>query len=224
MGTSFLDIYNLAEKIHEDQRICNKPTNQIYSLYNDYLTFARAGFQWDCKNDLDDIIPFAQQDYIYSFDGNDYIFPLSPTPPVGCQFYVGYYDPNDKLVEVPISNYSFDNVSNILTILNETFAKGTEVYIGAYVVGSFNSELTNPEKIILAEGMLVPWSQEMLMRDKQLHQIIYGGSSKIYSQAQHITALSSLVDNQHWVKFKGLISEYTYRNAINLNGLGGGLI
>lgn len=218
MATQFVDIYNLNEKIREDNRLKAKPTNQIYKLYYDYLTYAISYFADDCYKDLNNLTAFSQQEYYFKTNGTDNQFLLLPTPPTNCLFYVGTTTDEDiGYTEVDLSNYSYNSTTNVLTISNPILAVGVSVYISGYIIGQFNSDLNNVEKVILAEGMNVPWSQEMLFRDKQMHQMVYGGSTKIYSQAQHISALSNIFDNLYYKHVCEMINDYTYKQNPNKN-------
>jgi hypothetical protein len=80
------------------------------------------------------------------------------------------------------------------------------------------------EKAILSEGMLVPYSQEALHKQSLLNQIVYGGSSKIYSQANHIDSVLNVSNNQYYNILQNMITNYSYKDkgSNKVKGLAGG--
>lgn len=221
MSTSFLNIYNLNEVIKNDNRLQKKTANQLYSLYYLYLTYAISYFTLDCYQNLEDNIPFSQQEYLFTSDGIDNQYLLSSTPIFGCKFYVGFRESSD-LIYTQIFNYTFDSNTNIITINNNP-PLNYEVYISAYIIGQFNADLTTLEKSILSNGMLVPYSQEQEFKNSLLSQMVYGGTSKLYSQANHIREVKDVTNNQYFNVVKGMINEYSFKaNPNGVKGLGGG--
>ena len=229
MGTQFIDIYRQNEILKNDQRLNSKITNQIYSLYAQYLDFAIGEFEIDCYKDLEtNLVPFSQAEYEFIANGTDNQFLLqSPnTPATNCLFYVGYAKDNTTAyTEITSNNYIYNSTTNILTITNPTLiTAGYLIYVSAYVIGSFAVTLNKQEINILNQGMLVPWDMEHVHRDSLLAQKVYGGSQKLYSQAQHISSVNNVMDNQYFQIFKGMIRNYTYRyNQNKTQGLAGGL-
>ena len=219
MATSYLDIYFMNSLIKEDCRLVNNPSNTIYKIYYGYLQYAISYFIHDCYKDLTDRVPFSQQEYTYYANGKDNIFQLTKLPEDGSQFYVGTVSDSGY---TKIQNYTYDASSGDITINGDILAANTEVYIASYVIGQFNVDLNDREINILAEGMSLPYIHEMNTKNSLLTQIVYNGSSKIYSQAQHIAAVTNLSEDQYWNRIYRLIADYTYREAPdNLRGLGG---
>jgi len=211
--TSFLEIYNLQETLKNDSRLINKPTNQIYSLYNSYLQYAVGLFYPYCYKDLlTNSQEFSQIEYYFESDGTDNNFLLqSPSIPLtNGQFYVGYKtSENSVYTEVQSSDYTYNSATNVLTIALDTFFKGTCVYVSSYIVGNFPVELNLTEQNILAEAMLIPYLKEHQNRNTLLTQMIYGGSTKIYSQSSHLDSVHKTVREQV-DDVMDMIIKYTY--------------
>jgi hypothetical protein len=223
MSVNYNEIYCLADVIRNDNRFVNKPQNLIYGLFYKYLEHSISYFLYDCFVDLNDRIPFSQTEYVFTSDGVDNQYLLSPSPPSGCDFYVGFRENNESEYNQTF-DYTFDSMTNILTINNNP-PNNYEVYIGAYIIGQFNKDLNIVERDILANGMMIPWTQEQLFKNSLLSQMIYGGSSKIYSQAEHIRQVKGISNNQYFNIVKTMISDYSYKgNKDKSRGLGGGLV
>lgn len=223
MGTSYKDIYCLADVIRNDSRLVGKPQNQVYALFYAYLQHAISYFVYDCYVDLNDRVPFSQEQYYFTSDGVDNEYLLSPSPPIDCEFYVGYR-PNSDTQFVQTYNFTYDSLTNVLTI-NDNPPNTYEIYVSGYIIGQFNQTLNIKEKDILANGTLVPWSQEQVFKNSLLNQIVYGGTSKIYSQANHINSTLDVVNSQYYKFVMGMINEYSYKaNPNKIRGLGGGLV
>lgn len=220
MGTKFKDIYSLNSIIKDDSRLKNKTSNQLYELYFLYLKYAISYFQYDCNKDLTSYIPFLQEEYFFASDGIDKQYSLSPPPPNGCEFYVGFKT-SDDLSYIQTLDYSVDLTTNIL-IINTDIPYMDEVYISGFVIGEFVDTLNLVEQRILSEGLNVPYDEEFTQRQSLLSQMVYGGSSKIYSQSQHLKEVKEVEDNQYFKKVKSMINDYSYKSN-SLNGLGGGL-
>ena len=224
MATPFTDIYCQNEVIKEDSKIRYLTENQKYALYYSYLKYSISFFQYDSYPDITDNIPFSQKEYYYISDGIDQSFLLSPAPPTDCVFYVGYKNADD-LSYTQVFDYTFSDITNILTVNSPTIPNEDIVYIGGYIIGQFNEDLDLPEINILSEGMLVPWEQYYINRNSLLNQMVYAGSTKLYSQANHIGKVLDVSKSQYYGMLKGLISEYSYKaNPNGILGLGGGLV
>lgn len=225
IGTLFTDIYDINEVLKNDSRLNNKSTNLIYELYFKYLKYGIGIFEYDSTSNLNDRIDFSQNINHYIADGVDNVYLLSSTPTNDSNFYVGYRINSDyNYTEIYDTNYVFDNITNTITI-NVNIPANYEVYISNYIIGSFVDTLKQSEINILAEAMLIPWSQEQLMKNSLLNMMIYGGESKMYSQANHINEVKDIRKNQHWINVQGMISEFSYKsNNNNYKGLGGGLV
>ena len=221
MSTPFTDIYSLNEIIRNDNRLSLKPTNQIYQLYYKYLQYAIAYFFRDCYVDLKDNVSNSQNEFMFIANGTDNQFQLS-SQLLNSAFYVGVAKDKDTVyTEVDSSNYTFDILTNVLTITSSLITAGYVVYISNYVIGQFNLNLDYDEKIILSEAMNIPFLEEQQNRNSLLTQMVYGGESKIYSQANHINSVHTTVEDQI-IKVKRMIKEYSYRaSPDSLKKLGG---
>lgn len=223
MSTSFDDIYCLNSIIKQDAEIQTLTTNNKYALYYLYLQFSISYFLADCYKNLSDITPFSQTEYNFISDGNDNQYFLTPEPINGSKLYVGYREnANLPFTEIPLSEYIYDSTTCILTLLNNP-PLNYLIYVGAYIVGKFNADLIITEKTILAEGMNVPFDQGQLQKNSLLNMMVYGGTTKMYSQANHISELRNTTNNQYYNIVRGQINEYTYKyNPRHLKGLASG--
>jgi hypothetical protein len=218
MSTPFVDIYSLNDVIKTDSRLMNKPTNLRYQLYYKYLLFAISYFNDDCYKDIDTHTPFSQKEY--SFVGNGVInsFVLDEAPPENCLFYISVNNSSNGYL------YSY-NEETLTMNITPTPPNSSDIYVAGYIIGEFSANLNIKEKMILVEGMCVPWYEEFKNRNNLLQQAVYGSDFKRTSQAEHIKQLSISTDNHYWKNVKAKINEYTWKsNPDNLLGLGGGLI
>ncbi len=221
MGTLFKDIYSLNSIIKDDSRLQNKTTNQIYELYFLYLKYAISYFLYDSKVDLTNYTPFTEQEYLFTSDGVDKQYSLIPSPPLNCEFYIGFRE-NSDLSYTQTFDYTFDSNTNVITINNNP-AEDYEVYISGFIVGSFDDTLNLVEQRILSEGMNVPFDQEKVQRESLLTQLVYGGTTKLYSQANHIKEVNDVAQNQYYKIVKAMINDYSFKSN-DLTGLGGGIV
>ena len=220
MATNFDEIYCLNTVIKIDQRLVNKPLYLVYGLYWKYLQLAIPFFQYDCKKDLLDLVPFSLTEYSFIGDGVSKEFSLDPVPKnkENLKFYITTnVEGNDCSNE--INSYNWDSNLNILT-LEEAPLKGEHIDIKAYIVGHFNVDLEYNEKAILARAMNVPYYEEQMTNSKILNFATYGGSIKMHSQAEQLKVLTNAYITAKR-ELEGDISMYSYRTApLGLNGLG----
>ena len=217
MGTQFSEIYEMNETIKLDTRLFGKPDNLLYSLKFKWLKYAISIFDNDCYQDINTFTPFSQTEYEFTSDGINNIYTLNPVPVINSNFYISVDDS---------SGYTcvFNSINNQLTI-TPIPPLNSAVYVSAYIIGGFSVDLTIREQNILAEGMLVPWLEQQKNRNDLLNQMVYSGDFKIFSQANHISEVDKITDNQYYKKVKSMINEYSYRrNPNGVKGLGGGLV
>ena len=201
--------------IKSDGRLNAKPLNLIYQLYYQYLSFAISYFNDDCYKNLDNIIEFDQKEYVFIGDGIKNKFVLDTAPPIDCEFYIS----TDLS-----SDYSYSYNKDTLEITITPTPPTGEVYIAGYIIGEFIEILNMKEKIILVEGMNVPYLEEKRNKEELLTQSVYSGDFRRTSQAEHIHQINISIDNQYWKNVKTLINEYSYKqDPKGLLGLGGGL-
>lgn len=222
MATEFIEIYELNEVIKNDNRLKNKPSNKLYQLYFTYLKKGISLFWRDCYNNLKNIVPFSQSEYLFQSDGVDNQFLLSPSPTVNENIYVGYArDLNTSYTEIPSSSFTFDKVSNVVTISPESNLNNNYYYIATYEIGSFIENLDYDVQDILSESMNIPFLEEQQNRTSLLNQMVYGENQKMYSQSQHILSVHTTAKDQEQ-KVLDMITKYSYKAAPdNLHGLGG---
>lgn len=213
MATLFDDVYCLNGAIMTDSKISNLPTNLYYFTLSKYLAFSIGQFRKKCYKDLDDRTDFEQEIYEFTGDGTEDEFTLSPAPPTDCSFYITVND-------VVTTAYTFDSLTNKITFTTPP-ASSADIYIGAYVIGSFADDLNVEEKAILAEGMTIPFVEYNINMTKQLNQMIYGTGVGLHSQANH-NKVNLEIKNEARRIFKQLMDEYTYTNSpTDLDGLVG---
>lgn len=221
MATSFEEIYCLNSVIKIDQRLTNKPSYMLYDLYWKYLQLALPYFQYDCRKDLLDLVPFSLTEYSFTGDGENNIFKLEPAPTNidNLNFYISTQIDCGK-PENQILNYQWDEINNTITLTNITPAIGEIINIVTYDIGHFNSDLNFDEKAILARAMNIPYYEEQMTNSKILNFATYGGSIKMHSQAEQLKTLTAAYQMTKR-EVEGDISNYSYRTAPKgLKGLG----
>lgn len=221
MSTSFEEIYCLNAVIKSDERLVGQPSYKLYDLCWKYLQLAIPYFQYDCKKNLLDLVPFSLTEYSFTGDGENNIFQLNPAPNVGDtpSFYIStQIDCGQPTNE--ITNYQWDNINNTITMTNYTPAIGESINISVYEIGYFNADLNYDEKAILARAMNIPYYEEQMTSSKILNFAVYGGSIKMHSQAEQLKTITSLYQS-YKREVEGDISMYSYRTAPKgLKGLG----
>ena len=217
--TPFTDIYDLNSSIKLDTRINGKPTNLIYQLYYNYLKMAISIFQYDCYQNITDVIGFSQNEFSFVGDGIKNNFVLDIVPPINSLFYVSVNN-----IEIPKRSYTYDNINNKI-IFNIIPTINGDIYIASYIIGQFNSAILNFRELqIMTEAINIPWLEQNLNRDQLLQQMVYSSDFKIYSQSSHIQQLKNVIDTQKRY-VNQLINEYTYKACPNgVLGLGGGIL
>lgn len=220
MATSFEEIYCLNAVIKNDQRLYNKPTYMIYSLNWKYLQLAIALFQYDCRKNLYDFVPFSLTSYSFIGDSVNNIFKLDPAPDytMDTNFYITKQLDCEKPV-LQETSYTWDDINDTI-ILDDIPEIGSTVTIYAYEVGQFNEDLDFDEKRILAEAMNIFYFEEYMTNSKVLNFATYGGSIKMHSQAEQLKTVTAAYQASKR-EVEGDISKYTYKTApFGLGGLG----
>ena len=221
MATSFEEIYCLNSVIKIDQRLVGKPSYMLYDLCWKYLQLAIPYFQYDCRKNLLDLVPFSLTEYSFVGDGENNIFKLDPIPEdlTNPDFYIAtQLDCGKKATQV--LDYQWDSENGTITFKSTTPAPGETVSVVMYQIGQFNAGLNYDEKAILARGMNIPYYEEQMTNSKMLNFATYGGSIKMYSQAEQLKTLTSAY-RMAKRELEGDISNYSYRTAPKgLKGLG----
>ena len=214
--TDFNEIYCLNLVMKNDPRLAEIPINMYYSLCWKYLQIAISRFQYESIPDITDNVPYIEIEYEYECDGIETEFQLNETNLINPNYVVTLTvgDENSK-----ITDFTYNNINNSI-VLPEPPLDDTILKIVVYQVGYFNVDLTDREKEILAQGMLIPYLEENQNRESLLNQFVYGGSVKIHSQAEHLKTIESALQDQ--IKLvNNLIIDYTYRaNLEGYTGLG----
>lgn len=221
MATSFEEIYCLNAVIKSDQRLLNKPSYMLYDLCWKYLQLAIPYFQYDCRKNLLDLVPFSLTEYSFTGDGENNIFKLDPAPNVGDSpnFYITLQLDCGQEAR-PVNDYIWDSENNTITLENVTPALGEIINITVYEIGYFNADLNYDEKAILARAMNIPYYEEQMTSSKILNFAVYGGSIKMHSQAEQLKTITALYQG-YKREVEGDISMYSYRTAPKgLKGLG----
>lgn len=200
MSTPFTDIYDLNHIVCNNKYLKAQTDNMYYYLLYIHLLYAISFFEDYCYKDLADRVNFKQEIYTFKYSGVD-TFAMSPIPPINCEYYVSING---------VKTNDFVIVDNDITINNLT--TDDIVYIGAYSVGEFNVDMSDKEKTILSDGMLVPFQKKFMNDSKQLCQSVYGTEWKIYSQANHNDGILRMNESQIKELTKR-ITKYTYTDA-----------
>lgn len=220
MATSFEEIYCLNSVIKIDQRLTDKPSYLLYDLYWKYLQLSIPLFQYDCRKNLLDLVPFSLTEYSFVGDGENNIFQLDPKPTIKNP---GFYIATQIDCGIPateVKEYLYDDINGTITLTNYTPSLGEKINISMYQIGYFNADLGYDEKRILAEAMNIPYYEEQMTNSKILNFATYGGSIKMHSQAEQLKTLTAAYQSAKR-ELEGDISMYSYRTAPKgLPGLG----
>lgn len=221
MATSFEEIYCLNAVIKLDQRLNNKPSYFLYDLCWKYLQLAIPYFQYDCRKNLLDLVPFSLTEYSFVGDGVNNIFELnSGIISSTANFYISSQI-DCRIPAREITNYQWDSDNRTITFLDYTPAKDEIIKIEVYNIGQFNDTLNFDEKAILARAMNIPYYEEQMTNSKILNFAVYGGSIKMHSQAEQLKTITAAYQATKR-ELEGDISNYSYRTAPKgLYGLGG---
>lgn len=220
MATSFEEIYCLNSVIKIDQRLTDKPSYLLYDLYWKYLQLSIPLFQYDCRKNLLDLVPFSLTEYSFVGDGENNIFQLDPKSTIKNP---GFYIVTQIDCGIPateVKEYLYDDINGTITLTNYTPSLGEKINISMYQIGYFNADLGYDEKRILAEAMNIPYYEEQMTNSKILNFATYGGSIKMHSQAEQLKTLTAAYQSAKR-ELEGDISMYSYRTAPKgLPGLG----
>jgi len=215
MATTFNEIYCLNSTIMNDNRLKQIAPDRFYQILSYYLQFSRAFFGDWCFRDIDTATEYTREEYTFTGDGSTTDFVLSPAPPTGAVLYVTEQGLETKF-------YTYTELTN--TISYEIAPPmGHPITIVAYIVGEFAVTLNNKEKMILAEGMVVPFVEYQINRTKSLDQISFTKDMVAFSQANH-NKVSLEVDKNRYARLWQMINDYEYGSFAdndNLSGLAG---
>lgn len=210
MATKFEDIYCLNSIIKKEPNVLRLPIYQYYSLCFRQLQYAITAFMYDCLKDITLFAPYEEQEYNFIGDGVEKDFSITPSPSILLtNIYVGVLD-NVENVYNEVFNYTYDVVTNIITF-NEVPSLNTKILIAFYEIGSFVADLDIDEKVILSEGMNIPFLESYQNNPRSLEQIIYTQSYKIHSQAEQLKQVANLSVIQWRDRVDDLIKTYSYR-------------
>ena len=112
------------------------------------------------------------------------------------------------------TDYRFDKSISTITFTNPINNKfACNIY--TYAIGYFYDDLDIEEKTILAKEMGIPFLESQLKKESLTNQMIYGTGAKMYSQAEHMKQLNSILKNERY-EVEGLINAYTYESNPDL--------
>ena len=210
--TSFNDIYCLNATIMNDNRVKRLTTDRVYQLLGLYLAYSIAFFNKWCYKDLTQLTGFDRTEYTFVGDGSTTDFVLSPTPPTGSSFYVGVAGAEEE-------NYTYTEGTSTVSF---TIAppKGEPIYIAAYTIGSFDETLSDEEKVILAQGMVIPFIDYEINKTKALEQVSFPRDFNAFSQANH-NKVNLAIDDTRVYNLIHAINEYTYGSFDDNDDLSG---
>ena len=201
--TSFDEVYKSNGSLRRSRDLANKPDNIYYFLLSEYLKSAISVFSEFCYEDILDITKFEQVIETYSNSTPETTFVLSETPHVDAIFYIKADD-----VVLDESEYSYDSFSQTVTIPSGGF----EVYIGAYIIGYFNNDISFNAIMIMADAMNEWYVESYVNDDTQLEQLMFSGVEN-HSQANHNKVNLQVEDFRSSKTFKRMMM-YSYGKAV----------
>lgn len=133
-----------------------------------------------------------------------------------------YYELEDKgIIELcKLKDYAVETLDNekFKITLNEVTTK--HLYVDYFLDGNLEIDsiegLTQLEKRIIVEGMVLEWLAPQINREDNLKQRV---ANKEFKKLSNATMLNSLVkiDTHRKEEYKNLINEYSYRNFKGFN-------
>lgn len=214
MATPFEDIHCLATILRKDTTLASLPSYQYYELCFKQLIIGKAAFVYDCHKDLNAYTPYSVSEYNFVGNGIDNEFVLSPAPTeLQTNIYVGSRNSEEDLL-VETLDYVYDDTTNIIT-LNDIPAANSEIVIAFFNIGSFDDDLDDDEKAILAESEQIAYYEAYLANSKSLNQVTYSTTVKIHSQAEQLKQLSNISITQWRDRVESMIIKYSYRTSNN---------
>lgn len=133
-----------------------------------------------------------------------------------------YYELEDKgIIELcKLKDYKVEEIedSKFLITLNENAKE--QIYVDYFLDGNLEVDseegLTELEKRIIVEGMILEWLEPQINREDNLKQRV---ANKEFKKLSNATMLNSLVkiDSHRKEEYKNLINEYSYRNFNGFN-------
>ena len=210
MGTNFEEIYCLNSAIEKDLAMARLPIYQYYSLMYKQLLFSITEFIYDCEKKISEFTPYTENEYSFIGDGINPSFNITPSPDIqNTMIYVGIFD-EDYSVYVEMYDFTYDDINHILTFDNIP-EKDSKIVISFYNIGEFVDVLDIEEKVILAEGMNIPYLERFQNNTRSLIQGAFTNSYKYHSQAEQIKQLKELTLTQWRERVDDLIKKYSYR-------------
>jgi len=227
LWTPFESIYCQLATIKQDQKMQELSVVEYNSLCWKYLQFAIGLFQYDCRhfpetNELSKVQefnPYYETSSICYGDGID------------TDFYLKFPDRRDYNIFVEEKKVGEDvyteRTDYVYDIYTETIkfetppSESSEIKITCYYSGFFNSKLDSREIYIMAEAMIIPFLEEQQNNRLLLNQIVYGGTTKIHSQAEHLKVVGGIISEQYNI-VDDLIMSYGYKGNLDRSkGLSG---
>lgn len=215
--TGFEEIYELSTIIMEDEKVKQAPIYKKYLILYKFLQFAIGHFNTRCFKDLKTIRPFEYKEYNILGDGIENEYQLEETlSPDDINVYVEIETESGSGVFTPMNpfEFNFDKVTSTITFskpINNKF----QCNIYTYIIGYFYDDLDIEEKTILAKEMGIPFLESQLKKESLTNQMIYGTGAKMYSQAEHMKQINSILKNERY-EIEGLINAYTYESNPDL--------
>ena len=214
--TRFEEIYELADIIIESEEIRQAPLYKKYLFLYKFLQFSIAEFNTRCFRDLTTIEPFSYKTYNIVGDGLETEFAVSDSIS-SMSVYIERETAKNSMAFVPVfySDYSI-NEMNGSVVFADAPKDGVRLNIYVYQTGYFYDDLDFEEKSILANGMVIAFYQNQLNRSTLLNQQVYGVGAKMYSQAEHLKQLNTILKDTKY-EVEGRINAYTYENDPELS-------
>lgn len=215
--TGFEEIYELSTIIMEDEKVKQAPIYKKYLILYKFLQFAIGHFNTRCFKDLKTIRPYEYKKYNILGDGIETEYKLDEElSPEDMNIYVEIETELESGVFTPMNSaeFNFDKVTSTITFI-KPINKNFQCNIYTYVIGYFYDDLDIEEKTILAKEMGIPFLESQLKKESLTNQMIYGTGAKMYSQAEHMKQINSILKNERY-EIEGLINAYTYESDPDL--------
>lgn len=217
MNTTFEEIYCMA---NIDDSVLNVlPNNERNRLLYQHMKYAIGKFEDICYKDIKTYNKFEEYRYEYIMSEGENQLQIPDELSKEHDIYIGYRkDENEVFVQYV--DFEYDDWNNVINLYSQIPDK-YEILVSFYNAGSFNCELSTKEKTILALGVEYSWRNSKENKTALLNQRVYLGSTKMYSQANHISTLQNL-SKETYFQLEKEIKDYSYLcNPKKLNGLVG---
>jgi len=139
--------------------------------------------------------------------------------------FVTNYTPNELAME--LSKYLYRSIGicgDYLYIDLNSYTPTTVDDNDILSIGEFADSFIMQEITFVARGMVIPYLEFQLQKNKHLNQIVYGKNYLVHSQANHIKENRETVNNAKNSLIQDMIMYTYHKDPNNLQGSSGGSI